>query len=704
MATTVRGQTEGDSARRFVLGQGRYVDDIKMEGMLHLHFIRSPWARAQILSVKGGITGHELKADMISVGEDAGGKTTVDFPVLPTQRVNYVGQPVAAVLGKDKHEAEDKADEVDVQYEPLKPVIDPELSLQSEPIHPSTSSNLAAESTHGKDFQLKTPIEIEETLNMSRITPNPLETRGVVTIYDGSVLTVYGSTQSVFAWREGLAGSLGISEDKIRVIQMDTGGAFGSKGGIYPEYVVAAYTAMKLREPVKWIESRYEHLMATEQGRGARARMRVYADRQGKVKGLKADLLVDAGAYPFGAGVWAPGWISYQLTGPYAIPKAYVKARAVYTNKVCSGPYRGAGRPEAAFFIERMMDRLADETGLDQAEVRLRNATSGRFKSPLGVEIGASKPFLREALSAFGYGGRNRGKLGLSFFVLIPAAEGGESAKVVVTGGRVKVWLGGSSHGQGHDVFARHLVRDELGVDEERVDFEPSDTGSLSGGVGAWGSRSAMLGGGALVEACRKLKAKAKDELGRRYSTKSLLEQEYEVEVFYEPDASLNSFGANLVTASIKNDGMPAVAEVVSYYDVGKPLNPSMVESQITGGAAQALGEVLSEGALYGDEGQLLTGTIADAGLPQSVEMPRFVVMTASHPSSLPHGAKGVGESPTIGVPPAATRALELTFGRKFRSLPIENQQAQDVLENPTAELPASPRVRMNRPRALPKV
>lgn len=676
MTTTVRNLTEGDSARRFVLGQGKFVDDIEMEGMLHLHFVRSPWARARILSIKGGITGHELKAGMISVGEDAGGKMTVDFPVLPTERVNYVGQPVAAVLGRDRYEAEDKTDEVDVQYEPLKAIVDPELSLQSEPIHPSTSSNLAAESTRGRDFQLKTPIEIEETLSMSRITPNPIETRGVVAAYDGSTLTVYGSTQSVFSWREGLVGSLGLSEGKVRVIQMDTGGAFGSKGGVYQEYVVAAYAAMKLRKPVKWVESRYEHLMATEQGRGVRARMRVYADKQGKVRGLKADLLVDAGAYPFGAGVWSPGWISYQLTGPYAIPKAYVKARAVYTNKVCSGPYRGAGRPEAAFFIERMMDRLADETGLDQAEVRLRNATTGRFKSPLGVEIGASRIFLREALSAFGYRGRKNGKLGLSFFVLIPAAEGGESAKVAVTGGRVKVWLGGSSHGQGHDVFARHIVRDELGVDEELVDFEPADTGLLSGGVGAWGSRSAMLGGGALVEACRRLKAKARKGLGGRYSTDALLEGEYEVEVFYEPDASLNSFGANLVAAGIKKDGIPTVAEVVSYYDVGKQLNPSMVESQITGGAAQALGEVLNERALYGNEGQLLTGTIADAGLPQSVEMPEFVVMTASHPSSLPHGAKGVGESPAIGVPPAATRALELASGRKFHSLPIENQQA----------------------------
>jgi carbon-monoxide dehydrogenase large subunit len=493
--------------------------------------------------------------------------------------------------------------------------------------------------------------------------------------YDGSRLTVYGSTQSVFSWREGMRSCLGLKEEAVRVIQMDTGGAFGSKSGIYPEYVVAGYASMKLRRPVKWVESRYEHLMTTDQGRGVRARMKLFSNRKGKVEGLKADILVDAGAYPVGAAVWSPSWISFQLTGPYSIPKACVKARSVYTNKACSGPYRGAGRPEAAYFMERMMDRLADETGLDQAEIRLRNATARPSESPLGLRTGAFRPFLKEALSSLDYARRKRrGGVGLSCFVLIPAAEGGESAKIAVREGRVKVWLGGSSQGQGHDVFARRIVRDELGVDEDLIDFEPSDTRELSGGVGSWGSRSAMLGGGAILQASRKLKKKAKKKLRRGYSATGLLGGEYEAEAFFRPSASLISFGANLVSAKVNRQGMATIDEVVSYYDVGKALNPDMVESQITGGAAQALGEVLYERALYGDDGQLLTATLADSGVPHATEMPRFVVMTASHRSSLPTGAKGVGESPTIGVPPAATRALELILSKKFSSLPIENE------------------------------
>lgn len=669
-------QNESEAERRFVQGRGKYVDDIRMEGMLHLHIVRSPYARARVLSVSGGITGHEFKADMAAVGEDAGGRAVVPFPALATEYVNYVGQPVAAVLGEDRYRAEDKAEEVDVQYEPLKAVMDPERAITAEPIHPSMSSNVASESTLGKDFRMKAQVEIEGTFSMARVVPNPLETRGLVAAYDGSLLTVYASTQSVFSWKEGFEESLGLRGDQVRVIQMDTGGAFGSKGGIYPEYLVAAYAALKTKRPVKWTESRYEHLMATDQGRGSRARMKLYADRRGKVKGLKADVLVDGGAYPMGGAMWSPRWIAFQLTGPYAIPRAYAVARGVLTNKVIMGPYRGAGRPEAAYYMERIMDRLADEVGLDPAEVRLRNAAGRPNRSPFGLRIPASRPFLREAFSALRYSRRKKGeKVGLSCFVLIPAAEGGESARVVVQGGRVKVWVGGNAHGQGHEVFARRLVREELGVKEELVDYEPGDTGVLSGGVGTWGSRTAMLGGGAIVEACRKVKARAKKKLGRGYSAANLLKGGYEAEVFYRPKELLNSFGANLVTARVSREGFAFLDEIVSYYDVGKALNPSMVESQIVGGEAQAVGEVLYERAAYSEDGQLLTATLADSGVPHSTEMPKFVVMTASHRSPLPHGAKGVGESPTIGVPPAAVRALELALGRRLSALPIESEQ-----------------------------
>ena len=681
MEVTFEGE-EQDPDVRFVRGTGKYVDDIKLEGMLHLHVVRSPYARARVLSVSGGITGNELKATMESVGEDAGGKSAVSFPALSASYVNYVGQPVAAVLGLDRYDAADKAEEVDVQYEPLRPVIDPEKALASEPIHPGMENNLVAAAELGKEFEVKAPIEIEETLRMTRISPNPMETKGMVAVYDGSNLTVYASTQSPFSWREGLASSLGLKEESVRVVQMDTGGGFGSKGGIYPEYVVAAYAAMKTKRPVKWSETRYENILSTNMGRGVRGKMKVYADREGKLKGLKADILVDVGAYPLGGGGWTARWIASQLVGPYSVPRAYATAKAVLTNKVNMGPYRGAGRPEAAFFMERMMDRLADETGVDAAEVRLRNATSRRTTSPLGMEAPPSKQFFMRALRAFKYSSRKKKEnVGLSFFMLIPAAYGGESAKLAVKGGRVKVWMGGSSHGQRHDVFAKSLVSEELGIPQDVIDFQHTDTRSISGGVGSWGSRTAILGGGAIVEASRSLKAAAKKKLGKKYSPARLLEGEYEAEAFFKPKDLLNTLGANMASARLTKEGNAVVDEVVSFYDAGKVLNPFMLESQITGGVAQGIGEIMYEQAIYSEDGQLLTASIADTGVIHATEMPKSVVMTAASRSTLPHGAKGVGESPTIGVPPAATRALEVLLGRRFTTLPIEPEKlwATDV-------------------------
>jgi carbon-monoxide dehydrogenase large subunit len=661
-----------DSAKRLVEGRGEFVNDLHLPDMLSMAIVRSPYARAKILSVKGGINSSELKASLSSVGEGASDESGAAQPVLASDYVNYVGQPVAAVLGKDLYEVVDKMDEVDVDYEPLKPVVDPEQALASPPIHPGTHSNILANFRLGKEFKLEDcQVIVEDTLLNRRISPNPLEPRGVVVHYDGSRLTVWASTQSVHAWKEGLCESLNLDARSVRVVQMDTGGAFGSKGGIYPEYVVACYASMKTRRPVKWIETRTEHLMATHQGRGARARMKIHADESGKILGLKADLLIDAGAYAPGVGMWAPRWIGFQITGPYAIPKAIVNATAVYTNKVPLGPYRGAGRPEAAMFIERMMDLLADELKMDPVEVRMRNAKAQAFVSPLGLRIDPFKPFLESAVKELGYyDRRERGNVGFSCFVLLPAAQPGESARIAVKNGRVKVWMGGSAHGQGHDIFARTLVSEELGIDQSLIEIGRADTDELDEGIGTWGSRTAVVGGAALVEAARKIKHQATAKIGE-YSAKELLRHEFDVTIFRSQKEALNAFGANLVTADLDESGRVELKECIAYYDVGRPLNPSMIESQVIGGTAQGIGQVLNEEAKYDQDGQLLTATIADAGILSALTMPAVVVKLANVPSSLPHGAKGVGESATMGIPPAAIRAIEKLVGKRLRETPI---------------------------------
>jgi carbon-monoxide dehydrogenase large subunit len=661
-----------DASRKLVEGRGQFVNDLHFPRMLHLAVVRSLHGRARLLKVSGGINSSELKARLSSVGEGASEGSGVAQPVFASGHVNYVGEPIAAVLGDDPYLAEDTMDEVEVEYEPLKAVVDPELALGSPPIHAGTNSNVFSNFRMGKEFNLDSaPVAVEDTLLNRRISPNPLEPRGLVADYDGSLLTVWASTQSVHAWKEGLCESLGLDPKSVRIIQMDTGGAFGSKGGIYPEYVIACYAAMKMKRPVKWIETRMEHELATNQGRGARAKMKLYADRTGRVQGLVADLLIDAGAYALGMGTMSPRWIGFQITGPYAIPQVYVDSRAVYTNKVPLGPYRGAGRPEAAMFIERMMDLLADELKMDPVEVRLRNASSEPFTSPLGVKLDPFKPFLESAITKLGYYDRREGEsVGFSCFVLIPAAQPGESARIAVKGGRVKVWLGGSTHGQGHDVWARILVSEELSIPQSVIDFEKSDTNELDEGIGTWGSRTTVVAGAALIEAARKIKADATAQLGS-YSPTELLNHDFDATVFHSQKEQLNAFGANLVTAQLDESGSIRLKKCVAYYDVGRQLNPAMIESQIIGGTAQGIGQVLTEEMKYNDDGQLLTATIADVGILSASIMPTVEVKLANNPSSLPHGAKGVGESPTMGVPPAAVRAIEKIVGRRLRETPI---------------------------------
>jgi carbon-monoxide dehydrogenase large subunit len=665
-----------DTFDRFLTGKGSYVADLELPDTLHLKIARSVYARAVVRSVKGGITSADVRALMSAVGEGSeGGMGSVAYPVLARDRVNYVGQPVAAVVGRTDAEAEDLLDSIEIDYEPLRAFPNPEEALTGEPIHPGTKSNIMGSGQVGEKFaDPDAPVMLEETLRCERVVPNPLEPRGILVRWESGRLTVYASTQSVASFQEGFCQSLGLPKQSVRVIQMDTGGAFGSKGGIYPEYIVAAHVAMKQKRPVRWLETRYEHLQATEQGRGARARMTLFADREGHVQGMRGDLLIDGGAYSAGMAEWAPRWIGMQMTGPYSIPKAHVTGKAVFTNKVPLGPYRGAGRPEAAYFIERMLDFLADEISIDPVDVRLRNAADGPWESPAGLQVPPFKPFLEDAIRELDYRQRAaEGSVGFSTFILIPAADSGEGARIAVRDGRVQVWLGGNPHGQGHEVFVRKLVSQELGVPEEIIDLERSDTDALGRSVGSWGSRTAIVGGGAVIQAAREIRKRV--QRTGPYSTKKLLSGKFDVKVFFRPEGNFNSLGANLVTADVDETGLVRVREVAAYYDAGEVLNRPMLESQVMGGSTQAIGQVLSEGALYDQNGQPLVGTIGDAGLLSATEMPTFTVKTAHTRSNTAHGAKGVGESPAIGVPPALMRAIERRVGRRLTHTPLRPEE-----------------------------
>ncbi len=666
--------------RSFVEGKGHFVDDIIKPGSLHMSIVRSPYARARILSIKGGMTASDLGAKMASVGEGATeGENNVIQPVFATGYVNFVGEAVAAVFADDRYKSEDLLDSVEVEYEPLKPVVSIEDAMSSPPIHPGLKSNVISEGWRGKDFpDPSSPIVLEDVFMNNRIATNPIEPRGIVTDYDGKMLNVWVSTQSVHSIKEGLCEALRLNPDSVRVMQADTGGAFGSKGGLYPEYVIAAYASMKFRKPVKWIETRREHLSSTSHGRGAKGIVKIFAEKSGKITGLKGEAIVDAGAYGAGMGEFASRFIASMMTGPYMIENAHVKSTSVLTNKVTLGPYRGAGRPEASFFIERMVDKLADELKIDPVDLRILNSGDTKFKSPLGMEIDAARPFIEQAVKELDY--RRKAKstrnIGFSFFVLVPAFAPGETARVKAENGKISVWLGGNSHGQAHEVFVRKLVNEELGVPENLVTLYRGDTGKLQSGVGSWGSRSAMVGGAAVISACRKIKDEVITKFGK-YSTQLLLSGTFDAYVNEEQKGSLNSFGANLATVDIGQLGNVKVRDCAAYYDVGRALNMDMVIGQIQGGMAQGIGQTLHEEMAFNEDGQLLTSSISDAGVPLAEDIPNFEVKVAENPSRLPHGAKGLGESPTIGVPTALARAIERASGKRIRNTPI---RPEDIL------------------------
>jgi len=668
------------TGQKFVEGKGTYVDDINLPGMLYMAIVRSPYSRAKIASLKGGLNSSDYEGRMASVGEGGSGEINIySEPVFAQGYTSYLGQPVAAVFGEDRYKAEDLLNSVDVEYEPLKPVMEIDAALKADPIHPGTKNNILIDKWVGKEFKdTSSPIVLEDSFYNRRVATNPMEPRGVVATYDGNRLTMWASSQSSQSIKEGLVEAMNLSPDSVRVIQADTGGGFGLKGGLHPEYVIAAHAAMKYKRPVKWIETRSEHLSSSNPGRGARADIKIFAGKNGIINGVTGEVYVDAGAYG-GFGEFAPGFIAYQLTGPYAIPNGYVRAIATLTNKVPQGPYRGAGRPEASYFIERMVDLLADELKMDPADVRIANMSSEPFKSPLGLEIGAAKPFFQDALKEFEYGKRfTSDTAGLGFFVLVPGIGPGEGARIKIEKGRVKVWLGGDTAGQGHQEFVRTLIREELGIASDLVELQLGDTDAVKRGVGAWGSRSAITAGAAVIAASGKIKDMVIKDFGD-YSPENALSGSYDIDHFEEMKGTLNSFGANIAVADVSPLGAIRVKDCWSYYDVGRVLSKESVWGQIMGGIVQGIGQVVSEEIAYSDEGELLTGSIADSGVLSADQVPNFVVKVAENRSDLPHGVKGLGEAPTIGVPSALVRSIEKVTGKRIRDTPV---RPEDIAED----------------------
>ncbi len=775
MATEILGAAiKRKEDPRFLTGAGNYVDDIKLPGMTYAAVLRSPYAHANIKSVDTsraarmpGVVGVYTGADFMDYNAlpyawPAGGAATnpdgtpkfpnnVNMPrALATESVKWTGEGVAVVVAETPEQADDALSAIDVDWEPLEAVTDAEEATKpgAPQLHENAPNNVVFEWTVGDKEATDKAIEgsevvVRQRLVNQRLIPNSIEARGDIGWWNSGTdeYTVWMSSQTPHIQRLLLTAFVtGIPEHKVRVIAPDVGGAFGSKIYCYADMALVMSLSRKLGgRPVKWIESRSENYQSTVHGRDHITYIELGANRDGKVNGLRVKTFANLGGRLSTIGGGIPTTLYGRLLGgPYSYPAVWCEVTGVYTNTAFVDAYRGAGRPEATYVLERAMDLLADEIGMDPAAVRRKNFLppdsfpykhpSGLLRAVNGVDVwidsGNYEPALDKALTMAGYyeidkaktEARSRGKylgIGLSTYLeacgVAPSkwigavGEGWgaamwESANIRVhLTGKVVLTIGTSSHGQGHETTMAQIVAQELGVPLDDVIVQHSDTQGTPFGYGTYGSRSAAVGGTAALKASRKIIEKGKkfaahileaspDDIefadgvfsvrGSPDKSKTIAEIAFAgdlgfdlpegVEPFLDEtsyfDATNNTFPFGTHVAIVEVDEETGKVELVRYIavdDVGKKINPLIVDGQIHGGIAQGVGQALWEGAVYANDGQLLSGSMLDYALPRASWLPDFELDETVTPSpDNPLGVKGVGETGTIASPPAVVNAV----------------------------------------------
>ena len=719
---------------RLITGRGQYVEDIKLPGLAHLAFLRSPHAHARVTALRTDAARRAPGVVRVVTARDLGplrplpfmamlpGLKQVQCPYLAEAVVDSTGVPVAAVVAETPSLARDAAELIEVEYEPLPPVADPERGL--EPGAPLAHAELGTNQAFswplkGGDvdgaFSRAAHI-VKVRLDHNRLAGAPMEPRGVLARYDpgSDELTLWLTTQNPFLSRADLAAVTGFPEHKLRVIAPDVGGGFGVKGPLYREEIVAATLARQLGRPIRWISTRTEDLLTTIQARAAVSEAEGAVTADGELIGLRAKAVFDLGAHLLGLSLVPPLSASTHIFGPYRIQHAELLSIGVYTNTAPTGPYRGSGRPVGVYLIERLMDEAARATRLDPVEIRRRNfipAEAFPHRTPFGVayDSGNYSRALDRVVELADYRGlrraqteaRTRGEImgiGVAAYVESTNVLGWESGVVrVERSGKVTAVTGSSPHGQGHETTFAQIVADHLGVAYDDVVVRHGDTLGAPQAIGTFGSRSAGLGGNALAQAAVEIREKGRrlaarlleaspedlqlarggfqvkgvpekivgwDRVGEfAHRGMGLPPQEtpgLEATVFFRQDQPSWSFGAGLAVVRIDRDtGQVRLERFVAVDDCGNAINPLLIDGQIVGGFAQGLGQALLERIAYGEDGQLLTGTFMDYAIPRADDMPELVVDRTVTPSPLnPLGVKGVGEGSACVAPPAIVNAV----------------------------------------------
>jgi carbon-monoxide dehydrogenase large subunit len=748
---------------RLIAGAATYVDDLRLPGLLHVVFVRSPHAHARVTSIDASRAQALSGVRAVVTGADVNASCGVvpcasDFPtlkgpkhtVLAGERVYFVGHPVAAVVAADRYVAQDAADLVAVEYDPLPVVMDPEQALEpgSPLVHPDLGTNVAftwSMTTAGEPgidriFEQADRVVAQKVVHQ-RLTPMAIEPRGCVASYHAGErsLTLWSSTQVPHLLRTMLPGMIGVPENKLRVVAPEVGGGFGSKLNVYAEEALCCHLAMRLNAPVKWIESRRENAAATTHGRDQLGYYEVAVNNDGTLLAIRSRTISDVGSYLQLLTPAIPTLTALMLTGCYKFKAMRMDVTGVFTNKMSTDAYRGAGRPEATYLIERMLDIVANELQMDPVRLREMNFPKPDefpFSTACGLsyDTGNYAGALREAQRLAGWtallkeraAARAQGRLfgvGVSTYVEICAlgpsqampAGGWEWGCVRVEfSGKVTVITGATPHGQGQETSFAQIAADRLGVPIEDVVVLRGDTQTAPYGRDTYGSRATALGGTAIVLSIDKILAKARRLAGHllqsspeavtfrngafsanerslnwsqlaaeAYVAKNLpkgFEPGFEASTFFEPENFTFPFGCHIVAVEIDRDtGEVRILRYVAVDDCGPQINPLLVEGQVQGGIVQALGQVLLEQTIYDESGQLLTGELTDYALPRAHDVPEFVMGSTVTPSpSNPLGVKGVGEAGTIGATPAIANAvLDALFlvGVRHLDLPLTREK-----------------------------
>jgi carbon-monoxide dehydrogenase large subunit len=754
---------------RLLRGQGRFVGDIRIPGMREVAFLRSPIAHARI----GAITVPEAHRDAVFTAADLADVAPIraysglkgfrrsDQPVLATGKVRHVGEAVAMIVAPTRAEAEDIAGLIDIAWEPLPALADmAEARAAAARVHDGWPDNIVLETFVDDDLSdiaASAPIVIRRSLRTARQCMSPLEGRGVVAEWDTRLdqLVMWSSAQMPHITRSGLSECLGLDHGQIRVISPDVGGGFGYKGILLPEEVALAWLARRIGAPVRWIEDRFEQLSANANCREHAYELTAYAGREGTLLALDCEAMVDAGAYssyPFSACLEA-AQIASILPGPYRFGRYRCRTFSVATNKPPILPYRGVARTGVCYAIETVMDAIAEATGIDIETVRQRNLVRAAEMPYTNVtnkvfDSGDYPEALRRAAAALDIPalraqqaaetGPVRTGVGLSIFCEqgahgtavyhgwgIPMVPGHEQAQARLTpDGVLELRIGAHSHGQGMETSLAQVAHTILGIDPAAVRLIHGDTALTPYSTGTWGSRSAVMSGGAVAAACEALAARIaaigahllqadpasvrvadgsviapggasvtlRDVAHTWYRAPQLLPRDVDpagldVTAGYKPlsDGGTFSYAAHACTVTVDTEtGFVTLGRYVIAEDGGVCLNPMIVDGQVLGGTAQGIGTALYEEMPYDGEAQPLAASLADYLLPGAGEIPRITIDHMETPSPLTRfGQKGIGESGAIGPPAAIANAVNdalRCFGARVDALPITPRRILEAL------------------------